>query len=431
MAADKSKFINVVSSGAIANGASVVVPHGLNRGGVKLVPDIYAANRGGFTISVDDTNVTFTNNTGAAATCGCYVRWDHSIQRVFGPDGQQTLVGYPFDIAGSGTAGVGVTLAQAYLNGPAGGQVIALNTTQDGIFIRHITGILAQTALAVQNAAGTTTFFGVLGGTTDDVGGVGINGHVAIAAIAGAGSTGVNTEVLLVTGATNTGIQASNEVAQVRFDLAQVRTWETGALTLQRTFRIGAETLAFVGASTVTDAVTFYVTGAPVAGANATLTQRWAAWFGGAVFIGNTTPLTNNALTIYNTGVVIAQVRTASAANYAQVAVTNETVGEGRFTCYGGTFPGTVLGLTAANATFLTTGVIGMGVGTTGAIPLHLGTADTTRLLISGTDVEGAKVTAVYISENAVLKRITIGATAGAGPLAGAADVGLFCLQVA
>ena len=430
MAADKSKFINVVSSGAIANGAVAVIPHGLNRGGVKLVPDIYAGNRSGFTISVDDTNVTFTNNTGAAATCGCYVRWDHSIQRVFGPAGQQTLSGYPFDIAGSGTAGVGVTLAQAYLNGPAGGQIIPLTVANAGITIQPVAAT-AQLALVVQNAAATVNWFAVLSGTTDDVGSVTMRSHVAITALAGAGSAGVDDPTLTVTGAASTGIPASTEVAQARFNFAQTRTWETGALALQRTVRVQAETLAFVGASVVTDAVTLQVSGPPIVGANATITQPWAAWFGGKVFIGDTTPVTNNALTIYNTGVVIAQVRTASAANYAQVAVTNETVGEGRFTCYGGTFPGTVLGLTAANATFLTTGVIGMGVGTTGAIPLHLGTADTTRIRISGTDAEGAKVTAVYISENAVLKRITIGATAGAGPLAGAADVGLFCLQVA
>lgn len=416
MAADKSKFINVVSSGAIANGAVAVIPHGLNRGGVKLVPDIYAGNRSGFTISVDDTSVTFTNNTGAAATCSCYVRWDHSIQRVFGPDGQQTLSGYPFDIAGSGTAGVGTTLAQAYLNGPAGGQIIPLNVTQDGIYILHTAGIQNEAALVVQNATQTVSWLAVRGGATDDLGSVTLRSHVAVSAIAGAGGTGVDDPVLTVTGAANTGIPASTEVAQVRFDLAQIRTWDTGALALQRTVRVGAETLAFVGASTVTNAMTLYVSGPPIAGANATITQPWAAWFGGKVFVGDTTPLTNYDLTIYNTGNPSIQVRTATAAGSATVRVTNETVGEGQFVCWGGTFPGTRIGLTLANATTLTTGVAGMAVGTTGAIPLHIGSNDTVKIYMNA-DAEAAKATGVYISENTVLKRITIGVddSGGAG----------------
>lgn len=407
-----SKFINIVTSGAIANGASVVVPHLLNRDDVALLPDIYAADRGGFTISVDDTNVTFTNNSGGIATCRCYVRWDHSIQRVYGAESTQTLAGFPFDIAGSGTAGVGVTLAQAYLNGPAGGQIIPLNVTQDGIYIRHITGILGQVALAVQNAGGTATFMGVVGSITDDAAVVGLSSHVAISAIAGS-SAAVTSETLLVTGAANTGITASTEVSQARFNFAQTRTWATGALALQRTVRMQAETLAFVGASTVTDAVTLSVSGPPIAGANATITQRWAAWFGGKVFIGDTTPTTNNQLTVYNTGDVDVEVRTASAAGSAFYSIRNDGAAEGFLGMYGTGSGATIFGLAAASSVFLFT-ARPLGIGTNAAQVLALASNGITRAQL-GTDAEGAKVTAFYLSENTALKRVTIGANDSGG----------------
>ena len=67
---------------------------------------VAAARNGATNLVVERVSIT-----GGVATCGCYVRYDHSIQRAFGAP---TLAGFPFDIAGSSTAGVGTTLAQAY-----------------------------------------------------------------------------------------------------------------------------------------------------------------------------------------------------------------------------------------------------------------------------------------------------------------------------
>lgn len=52
------------------------------------------------------------------------------------------------------------------------------------------------------------------------------------------------------------------------------RQWATGTLTLQREVLVTAPTYGFVGASTLTDAITMEITGPPVAGTNATLTRR-------------------------------------------------------------------------------------------------------------------------------------------------------------
>src|ERR1051326_383729 len=59
------------------------------------------------------------------------------------------------------------------------------------------------------------------------------------------------------------------------------RQWATGALTTQRENLFVAPTLAFVAASTVTNAATLAISGAPVAGTNATLTNTYALWVQG------------------------------------------------------------------------------------------------------------------------------------------------------
>ena len=79
-----------------------------------------------------------------------------------------------------------------------------------------------------------------------------------------AGTSGVRT-ALTVTGAADTGLTASTEQLDVYLNLGRTLTWATGALTTQRAFRIAAPTLAFAGASTVTNAATFYIEAAPTA----------------------------------------------------------------------------------------------------------------------------------------------------------------------
>ena len=82
------------------------------------------------------------------------------------------------------------------------------------------------------------------------------------------------------TPAAYTGLTASTEAPDIDFSLNRTVQFATGALTLQRAAVFRAPTYSFVGASTISDAVTFCVDGPPVAGTNATLTKRWAAVFG-------------------------------------------------------------------------------------------------------------------------------------------------------
>ena len=115
---------------------------------------------------------------------------------------------------------------------------------------------------------------------------VGVLTITPVAASSGARS------LLTVTAPADTGITASTEQSDVYFNLAATRTWPTGALTNQRSVRIAAPTLAFAGASTVTNASTLYIDAAPTAGTNATITNAYAlfvnagrARFDGAVVL--------------------------------------------------------------------------------------------------------------------------------------------------
>ena len=115
-----------------------------------------------------------------------------------------------------------------------------------------------------------------------------------------AATSGVRS-LLVLTAPADTGITASTEQTDVYFNLAATRTWATGALTTQRFARIAAPTIAFAGASTVTTAVTFDISGAPVAGTNATITNSYAfrvvagtSYFGGAVVLAGGSTLSGN-----------------------------------------------------------------------------------------------------------------------------------------
>jgi len=113
--------------------------------------------------------------------------------------------------------------------------------------------------------------------------------------------------LLTLTGAADTGRTASTEQTDLYVNLARTVTWATGALTTQRAVRIAAPTLAFVGASTVTTAVTVDISGAPIAGTNATITNAYAlrvasgaSLFSGSVGVGGA-PDSKAALTVTST----------------------------------------------------------------------------------------------------------------------------------
>lgn len=103
-----------------------------------------------------------------------------------------------------------------------------------------------------------------------------------------AGTYGVASDFLLTTAA-HTALTASTEYISVKVDGDGAKQFATGAIATQRFAAILAPTYSFVGASTITTAATLAISGAPVAGTNATITSSRALWVqsGQSVFDGN------------------------------------------------------------------------------------------------------------------------------------------------
>lgn len=98
-------------------------------------------------------------------------------------------------------------------------------------------------------------------------------GGLSLSQVVGSGTI---PRILLVTGAAMTALTASTEAIDVYFNLGRTVQFATGALTTQRAVYITAPTYAFVGTSTITNAYTFAISGAPGVGANATLSNARA-----------------------------------------------------------------------------------------------------------------------------------------------------------
>jgi hypothetical protein len=114
----------------------------------------------------------------------------------------------------------------------------------------------------------------VLGGTGADAVNVGVGTTTPVAnldivqAIKATGAV----KGIVYTGAVNTNQTLSTEIPSVTFTTAG-RQWATGALATQREVLITQPTYSFVGASTITDAATVGIAGAPIKSTNATITN--------------------------------------------------------------------------------------------------------------------------------------------------------------
>jgi len=86
-------------------------------------------------------------------------------------------------------------------------------------------------------------------------------------------SAELNSGRMRIQPAAASGLTASTEVVDVLVDLAHTLTFLAGAITTERAIKITPPTYAFASSSTITTAVTLALTGPPVAGANATITN--------------------------------------------------------------------------------------------------------------------------------------------------------------
>mgnify|MGYP001606601112 CR=1 FL=1 len=114
----------------------------------------------------------------------------------------------------------------------------------------------------------------------------------------GAGGAGTSPTGFTFTGAAHLNLATTVEATDAYFDLSRTVQFATGAITTQRAFRIDNPTYGFVGASTITDAYTFYVDAPPAAGTFATITRAWAGFLGGPLELNGTPADTNMLLAV-------------------------------------------------------------------------------------------------------------------------------------
>jgi hypothetical protein len=112
--------------------------------------------------------------------------------------------------------------------------------------------------------------------------------------------SGAITTFNFTTGA-SIGQTATAETIGFLVNMANTITHATGSIEYQRDFKIIARTHAFVGASAISVAATFYISGAPIAGTNATLLNKYALYVeAGNIFFGglpiSSTGLANGTL---------------------------------------------------------------------------------------------------------------------------------------
>lgn len=145
----------------------------------------------------------------------------------------------------------------------------------------------------------------------------------AVAALTSAGlaltpvaATGTVVPSLKITGAAHTALTASTERHAVQFDLSSTKQFATGALTTQREVRIQAPTYGFVGASVITTAATLAISGAPIAGTNATITQSLALWLeSGSLAFGSSAALTGLTRVPHNVAFLVGRSSTSTDLN--------------------------------------------------------------------------------------------------------------------
>lgn len=207
----------------------------------------------------------------------------------------------------------------------------------------------------------------------------------------------------------NNSIDAGVEWNMVRFDLSSNEQWSTGALTTQRAFLINAPTYAFVGASTLTTAATMAISGAPIKGANATLTNT------SALLLQGTYTLTTSSTTINELATVATFNSSAGSAAFNAVNLgytINQT----------GTSSGTVNGLrinAAETAVLGTHNLIQAQVGAVdrfvvnrrGGVTITQGIVAGTTTFAAALTVTGAAHTTLTLSTEVVGVNLNLSAT--------------------
>lgn len=247
----------------------------------------------GTRVSCEVDNISTPAGASSAAIYGSYI-----TVGVGNGNGQThgTLTGLAIDMLHQGTAAV-TTMRGSNIS------VQVLNTG-------NLTNAIVQNVVFAQTAAATTSFgYGTFYNAPTVSAGTLSNWYASYYVYPGLPN--VSYSIFVAGGRTYygsdspSGLTLSTEYVQEKHDYYGTYTWATGALATQRFTLFSAPTIAFVGNSTVSNAATVAIAGAPIAGAHATITNPLALWVqSGVVEFDGALIVTNGAANPATTGTI-------------------------------------------------------------------------------------------------------------------------------
>jgi len=389
-------YVDLVGGGGTVTSVSVTTANGVS-GSVAT-----ATTTPAITITLGAITPTSVASSGAVSgTTGTFSGAVAGSNLSGTNTGDQTIT-LTGNVTGSGTGSFATTIAASAVTlamqanvatstilgrvTAATGVVEALTGTQATTLLDSFTSALK--GLAPASGGGTTNFLradgtwvapaGVPGGSDTQVqfnnaGAFGASANFAYTVSTGAlglsqaVSTSGSPTLLTLTGAAHTTLTASTEATDIHANLARTVQFATGDITSQRAVRVSAPTYSFVGASTITTAATFAISGSPGIGANATATNRYALWVeaGDSFFNGpltcaqlSSTTLTEGRIPRVTTGGQItdtAFLTLSGNGTFVHSGSSNFTIGTGTTTIGGPTI------ITYASAVDLTLATTGTG----------------------------------------------------------------------
>jgi hypothetical protein len=115
---------------------------------------------------------------------------------------------------------------------------------------------------------------------------------------------------LVLTGGAHTAITSANEDIGANFNFSSTKQWASGGIVLQREVLFQAPTYSFTSGSTITRAATVAITGAPLKGTNATLTNT------DALLLQGTYSPSTSSMSINQLGILATFSPTAAASTF-------------------------------------------------------------------------------------------------------------------
>lgn len=159
------------------------------------------------------------------------------------------------------------------------GNVRVLGSTGILSFAQNgVTRVGASNSYNVQQGGNTRYAIAITTGNHTFSNAAASSGTTAMMTFTQSANTGGSAGAFLLSAGAHTSQTASTEIIDVLFSLNRTVQRATGAVATQRAFLIQPPTYSFVASSTITDAATFAISGAPTAGTNATITNPYALW---------------------------------------------------------------------------------------------------------------------------------------------------------